>query len=162
MELSLKDLRQKGKMTQPEAAAYLNVSLRTYKNYENEAGKRNTLKYRYMQQELEKLVHVDETHGILAKEDIITACSEVLESYPITYCYLFGSYAKGTAKETSDVDLLVSSELKGLKFYGLVEKLKNQLHKNVDVLSSSQLIQNQELLNEILKDGIKIYGKSKE
>ena len=41
------------------------------------------------------------------------------------YCVLFGSYAKGKAKETSDVDLLISADIKGLKFYGMVENLKN-------------------------------------
>jgi hypothetical protein len=52
----------------------------------------------------------------------------ILESF----CYLFGSYAKGKAKPTSDVDFLISADVRGLEFYGLVE--------------------------EILKDGIKIYG----
>lgn len=54
--------------------------------------------------------------------------------YPVGFCYLFGSYAKGKAIEESDIDLLVSTDLKGLKYYGFVEKLKNSLHKNMDVL----------------------------
>ena len=58
----------------------------------------------------------------------------------------------------SDVDLLISANLKGLKFYGLVEEIRTTLHKKVDVLDVNQLKDNIELMNEILKDGVKIYG----
>ena len=47
------------------------------------------------------------------------------------------------------------------KFYGLVERLRNSLNKKVDVLDINQLVNNKELLNEILKDGIKIYEDQK-
>ena len=61
-------------------------------------------------------------------------------------------------KPTSDVDLLISANVKGLKFYGLVEEIREALHKKVDVLEINQLKDNLELTQEILKDGIKIYG----
>ncbi len=156
--MNLKNLRRKINMTQVQAAEYLQVSLRTYKTYENDSTRIDTIKYRYMVQELEKLALVDETHGILAYDEIVRVCESIFTEYPITFCYLFGSYAKGKATEISDVDLLVSSEVKGLQFYGLVEKLREKLHKKVDVLSSEQLKNNEELIYEVLKDGIKIYG----
>lgn len=56
-----------------------------------------------------------------------------------------------------DVDLLISSNITGLKFYGLVESLREKLNKRVDLLNQDQVKNNFELLNEILKDGIKIY-----
>ena len=71
---------------------------------------------------------------------------------------LLGSYAKDTANESSDIDLLISTELTGLEFFGMVEELREALHKKVDVLNVSQLKDNIELTKEILKDGIKIYG----
>ena len=145
-------------MTQQEAADSFNVSLRSYKSYENDPQKVDTIKYRYMVQAFEEKTKIDETHGILAMEEIRTACSAVFAEYPAEFCYLFGSYAKGKATEESDVDLLVSTDLKGLKYYGLVEQLKNSLHKNVDVLDMKQLQGNPELTKEILKDGVKIYG----
>ena len=74
------------------------------------------------------------------------------------YCYLFGSYAKGTAKQTSDIDLLVSTPLTGMQFFGLIEALREKLNKKVDVINLSSLNDNTELLNDILKNGIKIYG----
>ncbi|RKW34506.1 MAG: nucleotidyltransferase domain-containing protein, partial [Lachnospiraceae bacterium] len=78
--------------------------------------------------------------------------------YKVNFCYLFGSYAKGKAREDSDVDLLISADIKGLKFYGLVEDIRASLHKKVDALDVAQLKDNLELIEEVLKDGIKIYG----
>ena len=46
----------------------------------------------------------------------------------------------------------------GLKFYGLVEDIRTVLHKKVDVLDINQLKDNFELTQEILRDGVKIYG----
>lgn len=158
MEATLKQLRNKAKMTQQEAADFFNVSLRSYKSYENDSQKADTIKYRYMVQELTEKTKVDETHGVLTMEEIRSACSAVFEDYPVEFCYLFGSYAKEKATEESDVDLLVSTDLRGLKYYGLVEQLKNSLHKNVDVLDMKQLQNNPDLMKEILKDGVKIYG----
>ncbi len=154
----LKDLRIDKKMTQKEAADYIGVSLRSYKSYENEAEKQDTLKYKYMMEQLTSYNYIDEEHGILTIEDIRRKCTKVLEQYNVEFCYLFGSYAKGKETASSDVDLLVSSDVKGLKFYGLVEELRTVLQKKVDVLDMNQLKDNFELTGEILKDGIKIYG----
>ena len=54
--------------------------------------------------------------------------------------------------------MLISSDVKGLKFFGMVEKLRTVLHKRVDALNIEQLKDNIELTEEILKDGIRIYG----
>lgn len=54
--------------------------------------------------------------------------------------------------------MLISANVKGLKFYGLVEEIRLKLNKKVDVLDINQLNNNIELTEEILKDGIKIYG----
>lgn len=158
MEANLKQLRNKAKMTQQEAADLFNVSLRSYKSYENDPQKADSIKYKYMVHAFVEKTKVDEDHGILTMEEIKEVCSSVFANYPVEFCYLFGSYAKGKATEDSDVDLLVSSDLKGIKYYGLVERLKNSLHKNVDVLAIKQLLNNPELTKEILKDGVKIYG----
>jgi predicted nucleotidyltransferase len=82
----------------------------------------------------------------------------VLDEYSVKYCILFGSYAKGSANEKSDVDLVISTEVTGLRFFGIAERLRRELHKKVDLLDLRQLNNNAELLDEILKDGVKIYG----
>ena len=154
----LKTLRIEKKMTQQQVADLVGISLRSYKAYENEPEKADTIKYKYIIEMLKKTNVIDEEHGILETEDIIKKCTNVFEKYDVNYCYLFGSYAKGKATAVSDVDLLISANLKGLKFYGLVEEIRTTLHKKVDVLDVNQLKDNIELMNEILKDGVKIYG----
>ena len=154
----LKELRIKKEMTQQQVAEMLGVSLRSYKSYENDECKSHTLKYKYMLEQLMKINVIDEEHGILTIESIQRKCTTILEQYNVKYCYLFGSYAKGKATSTSDVDLLISTDTKGLKFFGMVEDIRQALCKNVDVLDIKQLKDNIELTEEILKDGIKIYG----
>ncbi len=154
--MTLKELRKKYRLTQTECAKYLEVPLRTYQNYERDGVNTESVKYRYLYEKLEKYGYIDEDHGILTLDEIKRICREVFENYQIEYCYLFGSYARGEAKETSDVDLLVCTEVTGLKFFGLVETLREELKKKVDLLNQEQLVNNFELTNEILRDGIKI------
>ena len=156
--MTLREIRLQAHLTQVQAAEKLGVSLRSYKTYENDAAKADTIKYQYMTEHLARETRVDENHGILTLKDIEAACSEVFADYPVTWCYLFGSYAKGTAAEQSDVDLAVSDGVEGMRFYGMVEALKTRLRKNVDVLTPEQLSGNPQLLNEIMRDGVKIYG----
>lgn len=156
--VDLKELRIEKKMTQQEVADLVGISLRSYKSYENDEEKQNTIKYNYIVEQLSKINQIDEETGILEIEDIVRKCTKVFERYEVRFCYLFGSYAKGKATQTSDVDLLISTNVKGLKFYGLVEEIRTALHKKVDVLDMNQLKENIELTEEIFKDGIKIYG----
>ena len=155
---SLKELRLEKKMTQKQVSELMGISLRSYKTYENDADKSGTLKYNYMVERLKEINPVDEDHGVLDIEEIRRKCTQVFEKYDINFCYLFGSYAKHKAVPTSDVDLLISANVKGLKFYGLVEEIRNALHKKVDVLDINQLKDNLELTEEILKEGVKIFG----
>ena len=154
----LKTIRLEKALTQKEAAERLGVSLRSYVTYENDESRSDTSKYRFLCHELSGLDPLDEEHGILSMEDIIKKCAVIFQDYNVNYCYLFGSYAKGKAGESSDVDLLISSDAKGLKFYEMVERLREALHKKVDALDHKQLLKNEALLNEVLKDGVKIYG----
>ena len=158
--VTIRELRESKSLTQKEAAAFCGIPLRTYIRYEN-GDALSSIKHDHIVRRLEEYGFVDEEHGILSGQDIVKSCRQVFEKYPVEYCYLFGSYAKGLAGEKSDVDLLVKTDLSGLRYYGLVESLRESLKKNVDVLSFSQLNNNPDLLNEILKDGEKIYDQSK-
>ena len=155
---ALKEMRISKQITQQEAARRLGISLRSYIMYENDAAKENTIKYRFLLQELQKINAVDEEHGILTTEQIRMCCKEILDAYQVEYCYLFGSYAKGKATEQSDVDLLISTKETGLRFYEIAERLRESLHKKVDLLDMKQLVNNETLIHEMLKDGIKVYG----
>jgi len=156
--MTLKQLRKEKKLTQAACAKFLGIPVRTYQNYETDPNKQDTMKYRFMLQKLEAYGFVDETHGILTLERIRSVCAQVFEGRKVDFCYLFGSYAKGKATETSDVDLLVSTSVGGMAFFDMVEQLREGLNKKVDVLNQDQLKDNLPLVEEILKDGIKIYG----
>lgn len=154
----LKELRIAKHLTQQEVADRVGVSLRSYVMYENDERKAKTAKYRFLLNEIESMNLVDEEHGILSIEEIIKICKSIFKDYNVNYCYLFGSYAKGKATQTSDIDLLISGDVNGLKFYELDERLRVALNKKVDLLDFKQFIKNEELANEILKEGIRIYG----
>ena len=156
--MTLRELRKNKAITQKEAADFVEVPLRTYINYENDPSKQVSVKYKYIFDTLYSYGIGNNELRVLSLDAIKESCAEVFSQYPVEYCYLFGSYAKGKATPESDVDLLVSTTVSGLKFFGLVEELRHKLKKNVDVLDKNQIVNNFELTNEILKDGIKIYG----
>ena len=78
--MTLKEIRTGLRLTQVQAAAMLGVSLRSYKSYETDPQKADTLKYRYMVQLLEEQNQLDETHGLLTVEEITRLCGERLRS----------------------------------------------------------------------------------
>lgn len=158
--MGLKDYRNKLNITLKEASQVSNVPLRTYIRYENDEKYGNELKRKQIFLSLKEKYEITEEKGILSIDKIKELVSSVLLKYKedISYCYLFGSYAKGYAKETSDVDLCIATTLTGLSFVGLIEELHEALNKNVDLLRISDLKNNVELIQEIMKDGIKIYG----
>ena len=145
-------------ITQQQAADFVGVPLRTYSNYENDPRKQTSVKYKYIIDTLYTYGCIDEEHGVLTLEKIKEICASVFSEYDVEYCYLFGSYAKGKATPTSDVDLFVNTSVMGLQFFELIEELRERLGKKVDLLDQRQLENNFELTSEILKDGIKIYG----
>ncbi len=56
--------------------------------------------------------------------------------YGVKKIGVFGSYAKGTPQETSDVDLIVEFERPiGFRFMEFVEHLERLLNRKVDVLT---------------------------
>ena len=159
--MNLKEIRISYNLSQIEAASMVGVPIRTYRRYEIDDNYGNALKRQMFINIINANCEITETKGLLTIEQIKNTVSEIFGSEfkgQIDFCYLFGSYAKGEAKESSDVDLYICSSLTGLQFVGLIEKLRQALHKKVDLLRSSELSNNIELVNEILKDGIKIYS----
>lgn len=157
MELS--DLRKEYGLSQLKAAQICGVPLRTYIRYETNCDYGNPLKRKGMIAAIKDACEITEEKGVLTINQIIErVCNVITKDYQddIDLCYLFGSYAKGYASNISDVDLCVSTKLDGLKFVGFVERLHQELHKNVDVVRLNNI--NNELILEIMKDGIKIYG----
>lgn len=91
-------------------------------------------------------------------ERIRASLSPVFRSHNVRRAVLFGSYAKGTERANSDIDIFVDSGLKGLKFYGLLEDVVNALDKPVVLIDSSQIREGSKVQEEIDKTGIILYN----
>lgn len=147
-------------ITIKEASIATDVPLRTYIRYENDNNYGNKLKRNQIMSVLQSKYEITEKKGILSIDQIKTRVEKVLGNYrdEVSFCYLFGSYAKGYAKEDSDVDLFISTTIKGLSFVGLIEELRESLNKKIDLIRLTDMSDNVSLINEVMKDGIKIYG----
>lgn len=158
--MELKDYRTQVGITIKEASQISGVPVRTYIRYENDNSYGNVLKRKQILSILREKFDITENNGILSIDRIKECVEEVFSSYKeqISFCYLFGSYAKGYASDSSDVDLCVSTSLTGLSYVGLIEELRQKLCKKIDLIRLNDLSDNFELLSEIMKDGVKIYG----
>lgn len=84
---------------------------------------------------------------------------EICEQNEIAYCALFGSFARGDADETSDVDLLVRfTKPVGWAFYGIADDLQAALGRNVDLATEAML--NRHIRAGVLSDLQVIYEKA--
>ncbi|MCC8105482.1 MAG: nucleotidyltransferase domain-containing protein [Clostridiales bacterium] len=81
----------------------------------------------------------------------------VFRRHNVRRAVLFGSYGKGRANEKSDLDILVDSGLKGLKFVGLIEEVREAVDKDIDMIDVSHLEKNSEIDSEIQETGVVIY-----
>jgi hypothetical protein len=82
------------------------------------------------------------------------------QQYGVKTAVLFGSYVKGTATPRSDVDILVDSGLKGLRFVGLIEAVKTALGGiDVDMIDVEHIKKDSPIATEIIQTGVKIYEK---
>jgi len=71
---------------------------------------------------------------ILKKENIKQVVQEYFKDKPVNKVFLFGSYARGDAKEDSDVDLIIEIDdskkrLSLFDFLGLQLGIENSLNK---------------------------------
>ncbi len=72
---------------------------------------------------------------------------------------LFGSYGKGNASKESNIDLLVDSGLKGLRFVGLIEDIRRAVDKDVDVFDITHVEKDSKIDLEIKETGVLMYEK---
>ena len=91
----------------------------------------------------------------LSIAELANRLSPVFSDYDIKKAVLFGSVAKGTATDKSDVDIMVDSGLKGMRFVGLLEDVQN----DVDMLDVSHIEHGSLIEREIADTGVTIYEK---
>lgn len=100
----------------------------------------------------DKIYTIDEIKLVLQK---------VLANLPVYQVTLFGSYAKNSASQTSDIDLLIDtrSTLMGLKLLSLIGQLEEAFNKPVEVFEKIEIIENSKVDMEIKRTGVVVYEK---
>ncbi len=95
---------------------------------------------------------------MLSIKRIKTTVSRLCEKYGVKSAYLFGSYAKKTANEDSDVDLIIDiTNIRKYKdYYHFCEELENEFGKKVDVTSEEGMRPG--FFDIIKNDRILLYG----
>ena len=154
----LKIKRKQLGLTQVQAAQLCGVSRRTYQTYEE--SNQSNVNYNDLLARLSAEGILDGTNYISNVNIIKKECRELFEKqYPEVECaILFGSYARGEATGKSDIDiLLVLNEPMGMKYFGIGAEIKEELNKEVDLLTHKQLMNDEYLLRRVLTDAIKIY-----
>lgn len=91
----------------------------------------------------------------LTVKQIAKVAVPILKKNGIKKAGIFGSYARGEAKQKSDIDILVQpAKRMGFKFAGLEIELSKKLHKKVDLVSYNGL--SPFLKNNILDQEVRI------
>ena len=157
----MNQLREKRKelgITQIQAAHACGVSRRTYQTYEETQTSNKTSEELY--KKLEEMGILDGSNFICSIPYIKYVCRKLFrEKYPEVQCaYLFGSYARGEATGKSDIDILVVCSPMDMKYYGMIAELEQELHKEVDMHTHRQLVNDARFAEQVLIDAIRIYG----
>ena len=98
---------------------------------------------------------------MLALNHIADILKPVLEKQGIYKVTVFGSYARGNATPSSDIDLVVDSKggLKGISFFIASDEISKALPIQSDIYEQREIKEGSALYNEISREGIVIYDK---
>ena len=93
-------------------------------------------------------------------DNVIQIITPILIKSPVKRVILFGSYAKELNTPDSDIDLIIDSngELKGIDFFALSAEIARALPMKSDIFEYREIKPNSAMFNEIVKDGVVIYG----
>ena len=99
---------------------------------------------------------------VYTTEEILELFYPVAKKYNVKKAILFGSYARKEAEEKSDIDILVETDLKGLKFYGLLNELSEVFKKDIDLIEVRELKKGSDLEKNILQEGVVLFGRKRQ
>jgi uncharacterized protein len=80
---------------------------------------------------------------------------------PIKRAVLFGSYARGTYTDLSDVDIVIDSNghLIGLDFFRVLDEIAQALRTDVDLFEAAEIVAGSPMETTILNEGITLYER---
>ena len=103
--------------------------------------------------------------AVYTTEQISKMIQPVAKQYGMDKVYLFGSYARGDATDSSDIDFYVEfTNRLGLKFCSFVSDMEQSVGKKVDIITKDGLYNpttlksNQLLIKNITRERKCIYG----
>ena len=101
-------------------------------------------------------------------DEIKNTITPIAIKYKLKAVYLFGSYARGSADENSDIDLLIDTTGADLdtlfKLGALYDEMSNAFSKEIDLITISSLeqpaIRNSEIAfrNNVMKERKSLYA----
>lgn len=97
--------------------------------------------------------------GVYTVPQLKEVLRPVFNAYGIRKAVLFGSYGKRTATAKSDVDLLVDSGLRGLRFVGFRDDVRQAVGKDVDLFDVTHIEADSRIDREIRETGVTVYEK---
>lgn len=165
MSFNLKEKREQLGITQQEMSELMDIPLRTIENWESGKRTPNNWTIKLIEWFLQSSPSyqgrlITKTKGKYTIEQIKQLLIPIIKNYPINQMILFGSYAKGTATEKSDIDLVVDMSIIGLNFFGLLEDVQQALIKEVDLIHLSQIEENSPFMDDV-KKGIILYARER-
>jgi len=94
-------------------------------------------------------------------EDLKKVLSPAFEAYSVHRGYVFGSYSRGEADDTSDIDIFVepSDGFKSYEVCGILSRAMKLSGKGVDCYSSLDFDEDSQTYKTILRDRVLIYGR---
>lgn len=98
------------------------------------------------------------TNKIYSIDEIKNIVAPIAKQYGVERVYLFGSYARGQANETSDLDFRIDrGTLRGLfALGGLYADLEERFDKDLDLITTGSL--DQKFLKRIANEEVLIYA----
>ena len=98
---------------------------------------------------------------MLTVQEITNKLTPVFEANDVRIAILFGSYAKGTPTESSDIDLVVetANRLEGWDALGVKVDIEDALPIPADVFHQFELVPNGPLDKEVKETGRVIYAR---
>ena len=93
--------------------------------------------------------------------DIKTLLEPIFIKHGIIRAIVFGSYAKGTATEQSDIDIMIDSAgyLRGINYFDVQAELERALPIASDIFEKREVKEGSKMEAEIAKSGVVIYER---
>ena len=96
--------------------------------------------------------------NILERDELEAVIRELLRKYHAEYALLFGSYARGEATASSDIDLVVVGgvNFRARDIFSFGEELRQLTHKDVDAFELRELNVGTPFYETVMQEGVRI------